>query len=199
MGVPQSDAERTPRRTCGAGVDREAFVEAVERSLPSLLGTAWRIVHNGPDAEDLVAETVARAWAKRSSFRGEAGFSTWLHAILYRAVADRYRSAGRRRRHEANFLRGRSAAANHGEAAAPAWTVAIATEEVQRAVGWLRTLPERQRLVLVLHVWERLELEEVARLLGMRYATAKSHLHHARAAMRSREAASRERPSEERS
>ena len=38
--------------------------------------------------------------------------------------------------------------------------------------------------ILLLHVWEGLALDEVAATLGLRYATVKSHLHHARKALR---------------
>ena len=47
-------------------------------------------------------------------------------------------------------------------------------------------LPPVQRLVVVLSAWEGLSHEEIAQVLSTRYATVKSNLHHARAALRLR-------------
>ena len=47
-------------------------------------------------AEDLVAETVARAWAARDGLKDEAAFRAWIFRILHNAfVSDRRRSAAR--------------------------------------------------------------------------------------------------------
>ena len=43
--------------------DREWFEQAVVAALPDLFGTAVRLARNRTEAEDIVAETVARGWA----------------------------------------------------------------------------------------------------------------------------------------
>ena len=50
-------------------------------------------------------------------------------------------------------------------------------------------LPPTQRLVLLLVAWEGLALRDIADLLSLKYATVKSHLHHARSTVRARWAA----------
>jgi RNA polymerase sigma-70 factor (ECF subfamily) len=83
-------------------------------------------------------------------------------------------------------VRACAAAAERAERS-PAPLGRLASEEdghrLRRAVS---ELPESQRLVVVLTAWEGLDLRETARLLAMRYSTAKSNLHHAREALRRR-------------
>ncbi|MGE0191358.1 MAG: RNA polymerase sigma factor [Planctomycetota bacterium] len=161
-----------------ARLGRGAFDEAVRRDLPRLLGTAWRLTGDGHVAEEVVAEALFRAWRKRGAFRGDARLGTWLHRIVCRTAVDRHRAEARRRRHEAD-----AAEAMSLRREPPTWLLPSMQDELGRAAAWTAALPERQREVVLLHAWEGLSLQDVAATLRMRYATVKSHLHHARRAL----------------
>ncbi|MFC6487048.1 sigma-70 family RNA polymerase sigma factor [Nitratireductor sp. GCM10026969] len=61
----------------------QAFFEAeVERLLDRLYGTALRLTRNRTDAEDLVAETLAKAWAKLPELKDRQAFEKWVFRIL---------------------------------------------------------------------------------------------------------------------
>lgn len=62
--------------------DRELFEREVVSVLPELFGTALRLVKNAADAEDLVAETVAKAWTHLESLQDRARFRGWIFRIL---------------------------------------------------------------------------------------------------------------------
>lgn len=170
-------AELAPAASRGR-LGRGAFDDAVRRDLPRLLGTAWRLTGDGHVAEEVVAEALFRAWRKRAAFRGDARLGTWLHRIVCRVAVDRHRSEARRRRHEAD-----AAEAMPVRREAPTWLLPSMQDELGRAAAWTAALPERQREILLLHAWEGLSLQDVAATLRMRYATVKSHLHHARRAL----------------
>jgi RNA polymerase sigma-70 factor (ECF subfamily) len=155
------------------------FETGVREALPRLLGTAYRLVGDGHVAEEVVAEALFRAWRRRDGFRADARVGTWLHRILCRVVADRFRARGRRRHHEQAHARGQVLRREP-----PAWVAPALHDELARAAALTDRLPERQRLIVLLHVWEGLTLDEVAATLGLRYATVKSNLHHARTALR---------------
>lgn len=72
------------RRTVSASQQDTAarFEHEVVALLPQLLGTALRLAKNQADAEDLVAETVARAWSKLPVLRDPSAFRGWLFRIL---------------------------------------------------------------------------------------------------------------------
>lgn len=76
----------SPRVACrGAMGDPDArrFFEAgVLRLMDRLYGSALRLTRDANEAEDLVAETVARAWAKLDDLRDQERFDGWIFKIL---------------------------------------------------------------------------------------------------------------------
>lgn len=69
------------------------FSDAVVVLLPELYGTARRLTRNAADAEDLVAEAVARAWRGRESLSDRNAFRHWIHRILANTYTSWWRSA----------------------------------------------------------------------------------------------------------
>jgi len=62
---------------------RRCFFEAeVQRLLDRMFGTALRLTRNRADAEDLVGETVAKAWASLAELRDLCTFEAWIRRIL---------------------------------------------------------------------------------------------------------------------
>jgi RNA polymerase sigma-70 factor (ECF subfamily) len=69
------------------------FTSALHALLPELYGTARRLMRNTTDAEDLVAEAVARAWHARESLIDHGAFRPWMYRILTNTFTSWYRSA----------------------------------------------------------------------------------------------------------
>lgn len=67
------------------------FAEKVERLSDRLFGTALRLTRNSDDAEDLVAETVARAWAKLGELNDPQSFDAWTLRILTNTFVSEWR------------------------------------------------------------------------------------------------------------
>jgi RNA polymerase sigma-70 factor, ECF subfamily len=79
-------------------VTREAddtawFSDAVVALLPELYGTARRLTKNAADAEDLVAEAVARAWRACETLTNRDSFRGWIHRILANTWTSWWRAA----------------------------------------------------------------------------------------------------------
>lgn len=165
--------------------DRDAFEQLCVQAMPMLTGTARRLLRDPYAAEEAVAEALFRAFRHMPSFRAEAQFGTWLHRILCRVAVDRFRLQARERARRQDL--GERAARGLSGAPRPrrsALERLAQDEETRRIRAAVEDLPPRQRLVLVLHVWEGLSLAETAETLGVRYATAKSNLCHARSTLR---------------
>lgn len=77
------------------GGDPEAFDQLIQAQLPRLRAVVRRLVGHPDDTDDLVQESLLRAWNARDTFRGDARFGTWLCAIGARVAIDHLR---RRRR-----------------------------------------------------------------------------------------------------
>jgi RNA polymerase sigma factor (sigma-70 family) len=129
--------------------------------------TAFAILEVGvSDADDIVQETLVRAWRRRSTFDAARGSArAWLAAIL-RDRARQHRV--RLRPHPVGVVR---------EAA----TDLSSRDEVDAAVS---ALPRRQREVVTLHYLLDLPVREVAAVLSISEGSVKSHLFDARAALR---------------
>src|SRR5207249_9573817 len=77
----------------------EATFGPISESLRrDLLLHCYRFTGSVHEAEDLVQETLARAWRGRSGYRADAGPRTWLRQIATRVCLDTLRRAHGRRR-----------------------------------------------------------------------------------------------------
>jgi RNA polymerase sigma-70 factor (ECF subfamily) len=80
-----ASGQRRPRRSNvvpRSTDERHWFEREVVSALPDLYGTALRLTTNADDAEDLVAEAIAKAWTALDSLRDRSSFRGWIFRIL---------------------------------------------------------------------------------------------------------------------
>ena len=70
------------------GGEEAAFVELVKRHRRELHVHCYRMAGSLEDAEDLVQETLLRAWRARGDFEGRASLRAWLYRIATNACLD---------------------------------------------------------------------------------------------------------------
>jgi RNA polymerase sigma-70 factor (ECF subfamily) len=149
-----------------ASAPTEDFGAWVEPWLPDL----WRFavsLSSLDDADDLVQDSLARAWTKRATFDPSRGSArSWLLAI----VADRARRRWMRRPKPV------LPPVRPSEIAEPD----ARRIDLRRAVA---ALPRRQRATVYLHYYLDLPVSEVAQVLGCAEGTVKSTLYDARRAL----------------
>lgn len=71
--------------------DRTFFCAQIERLTDRLYGTALRLTRNRTHAEDLVSETVVKAWAHLGQLADRACFEKWILRILTNSFFSQYR------------------------------------------------------------------------------------------------------------
>jgi RNA polymerase sigma-70 factor (ECF subfamily) len=135
----------------------------------------------GDVAEDLAAETFARALAGYASFDPARGaVRAWLLGIATNLIHDHRRSEARRLRAYVREAGRIAPPAADADAAARL----DAAADAGRAVVAIARLARADRDVLLLVAWGELSYEEVAAALGVPVGTVRSRLHRARAAVR---------------
>ena len=155
-------------------VDRELFETEALPHLKRLYGTAYRITGNRADAEDLVQETLLRAFRGFDGFAAGTNIRGWLFTILYRVRTDALRKAGRSPRLEELSDEGPAVPATQADLPTGGGDVAQA---VQR-------LPEPFRAAVVLRDLEELSYGEIAEVMKVPIGTVMSRIHRGRALLR---------------
>jgi RNA polymerase sigma-70 factor (ECF subfamily) len=89
-GVPHPEPTRADRAE-----RRVRFEEMVRQHLDALYAAALRLVRNRADAEDLLQETLLKAWRSFHTFEEGTNARAWLFRILMNAHIDRYRKSTR--------------------------------------------------------------------------------------------------------
>src|SRR5215472_1323475 len=139
-------------------------------AIPALRAFAASLSGRADWADDLVQETLVRAWANRSSFKPGSRMQAWLFTIL----RNEYYSEYRRRRHEVADPEGRIAArlTTH-----PAQDSHVAFKEFQVA---LFKLPPIHREALILVGASGFSYEQAASICNCAIGTMKSRVARAR-------------------
>ena len=175
-----------------AGGDVAAFGVLVQRYQRPMASLVSRMVDSPEDVDDIVQELFLRAWKGLPRFRGDAQFSTWIYRIAVN-TAIKHRS---RRRNEMSLSVSAEDLARGMESleaspdAPPSLGgdpfLSIQREEDEARVRHaVRSLPEKQRAVVVLHYFEGQTCEEISRVVGCSLGTVWSRLHYACKRMRS--------------
>jgi RNA polymerase sigma-70 factor (ECF subfamily) len=160
------------------------FVREAVPVRDQLYGRAALLTGNRVDAEDLLQETMLRAYAGFSSFRRGTSLKAWLHRIMVNAWISKYRARQARPLEQltgeftdshllvyGGHLRGGSRSAE-SEALEPLFEDEIATA--------LAALPRRYQVVLQYACIDGLQYREIAELTGLPIGTVMSRLHRAR-------------------
>lgn len=139
--------------------------------VPRLRAFARSLTQNQASADDLVQETILKAWAKLDSFEEGTNLRAWLFTIL----RNTHISAKRKTQREVEDVDGFHAAQI---TQLPQHDSAIELAEFRRA---LATLPDKQREALVLVGAEGFTYDEAAEICDCAVGTMKSRINRARA------------------
>jgi RNA polymerase sigma-70 factor, ECF subfamily len=144
--------------------------DQVVAMIPALRAFAWSVSRNGSDADDLVQETLIKAWSHRTKFEAGTNLRAWLFTIL----RNTYYTAIVRRRREVRDEDDLHAKALVSE---PTQEWGLTMRALQAA---LNKLPLEHREALILVGAAGLSYEETARICGCALGTVKSRVNRAR-------------------
>ncbi len=169
--------------------DMAAFDKLVKGYERTIYNTAYRLCGSYDDASDIAQEAFVRAWNNLKSFRGESAFSTWMHRIATNVfLDDRKRKRARPTRSLDDVLDlDESSVTRQFEDPSPSPQNLLEGDErrqlLERAIA---TLPDAQRVMVVLYHVQGMSYEEIAEITRLPMGTVKSRLNRARLALRDR-------------
>jgi RNA polymerase sigma-70 factor, ECF subfamily len=157
--------------------DRDALERLVGRYLRPIHAVTASYLGERADVEDAVQDTFLRALHRIAAYQPSRPFAPWLYQIARNVARDRLARSARRRTDPLPV--------SGLEDAAPGPDVVVQRRQIRQLVEEaMRELPEQQRTAFRLHDVDGYTATEVARIMGLSTGTIRSHLHHARRALR---------------
>ena len=153
--------------------DAEAFRALVDRHSRGLFRLAYRMTGNESDAEDVVQESLLRAYRQLNKFDERASFGTWLYRIAVNCALDLVRLRKRRAEQQpaedsvddpVRLAISRDPAPDR---------LALSGELRERVAEAMNELSAAERTAFVLRHYEGLSIEDVSRVLGCQPGAAK--------------------------
>jgi RNA polymerase sigma-70 factor (ECF subfamily) len=166
---------------------RARFERDVMPLLSGLYSSALRMTRNPTDAEDLVQETVLRAYRGFAGFQEGTNLKAWLYRILTNSFINTYRKKQRQPVTVEGpddidewYLFDKLGAQNVEPSAESEVLEQLPDEDVQRA---LEALPEGFRMAVLLADVQGFSYKEIAEIMDIPIGTVMSRLHRGRKAL----------------
>jgi RNA polymerase sigma-70 factor (ECF subfamily) len=165
--------------------DLEAFSQIVREYEARVWSLALRLLKNPEDAKDAVQESFLKVFRQLGEFRGESQFTTWLYRIVVNTCLD---MARKKKREQSRCIRPSQddeqfleRLPDHGPVPE---SVAIEREVRRTLLEAIDELPDKYRILLILHVQQGLTYQETAEILGLPVRTVGTRIHRAKERLR---------------
>ncbi len=178
--------------------DQWAMGEFVSRYQQKAYAIAYHMCSgDSEEAQDLTQEAFLRVFRNIKKFRGDSSFYTWFYRIVVNTCLDgrrrrrswerifSFRRSGQRQEETSKEVLEKQPDTGEGNNPMTVLRGKQLTREIRKA---LMSLPEKQRMIFQLKVFQGMSIREIAQIMGSAEGTVKSHLfratHSLRAALR---------------
>jgi RNA polymerase sigma-70 factor (ECF subfamily) len=170
--------------------DLNSFSILVRRYQNRVFNAAYRMLGSKEEAEEVVQDTFIKIHQGMDSFRSESTFAAWVFRISHNLCIDTLRSRKKRSAIQLVPFKSRTSEGEGGgelpelddipdSSLEPAQQLDVQEESAVLEAS-LKSLPESQRAVLVLHDLEGFQYQEISEIIGASIGTVRSRLHYGR-------------------
>jgi RNA polymerase sigma-70 factor (ECF subfamily) len=159
--------------------DEDAFEILVNRHQISVLNLIYRFIGDRTQAKDLGQEVFIRVWQAAKRYKTEAKFTTWIYRITANLCFNELKAARRRRWfpfHRYGEDEGNSIEETLSDGSPTAEDLLLTKERSHEITDALQSLPENQRMALILKRYDGLSYNEIAQVLGCSVSAVESLL-----------------------
>jgi RNA polymerase sigma factor (sigma-70 family) len=138
---------------------------------PEIFAFLWRIVGDGPEAEDCFQDTFLRAYKARPRLEGIVNRRAWLYTIAGNVARTHLKRRGNHAAHNVALDEERS----HGGASVE--RIIEGRQDLERLRRAMHSLPYKQRAALMLRKYHGMEYAEIATVLGGSQDAARANVY----------------------
>jgi RNA polymerase sigma factor (sigma-70 family) len=157
--------------------DKEAYGHIINKYKNQLYATILRMTKHPQDAQDLVQEAFIKVYHQLGKYDQKGKFSSWMFRVAINHCMDEFRKKRYKmtsvEENEAKLLN-----TNHPE------VIFLKKEKNRQLEKLIETLPEDERLIILLRYVNELSYDEISELLEIQLATVRNKLHRAKKKMR---------------
>ncbi|WP_228551130.1 RNA polymerase sigma factor [Sporosarcina cascadiensis] len=157
--------------------NKQAYAHIIDKYKNPLYAVILRMTRNPQDAQDFVQDAFLKVYYQLDKYKETGSFSSWLYRVAVNHCMDEFR----KKRHQAvpsEFAEEQAVDRNHPE------VVFLKKEKQRQLERLLATLPEDERLIILLRYANELSYEEISEVTDTPLSTVRNKLHRAKKKMR---------------
>ena len=162
------------------GGDQNAFQQLVELHQNMVIGTVAKMLGNNSEAEDIAQQVFVRLWKSAPRYEVKAKFTTFLFTITRNLVFNETRRKQRRKEHSLDEQQENSFTEMPDQSSSTPGDNLLKAELRSKVDQAIASLPEKQRIAVILRRYENMPYEQIADVLELSVSAVKSQLFRAR-------------------
>lgn len=157
--------------------DKQAYAHFINKYKNQLYATILRMTKNPQDAQDLVQDAFIKVYRNLDKYDANGSFSSWLYRVAINHCMDEFRKK-RYSTVQVEIDEERVVNSEHPE------LVFLKKEKSRQLERLIATLPEDERLIILLRYVNEISYEEIGEVMDVPLSTVRNKLHRAKKKMR---------------
>lgn len=158
--------------------NKQTYANIIDHYKNPLYATILRMTKNPHDAQDLLQEAFIKVYQQLEKYDKKGSFSSWLYRVAINHCMDTFRKKHVKTSH-IELNEEQVADPNHPE------VVFLKKEESRQVERLIGTLPEDERLIILLRYVNEMSYDEISVLTEVPLSTVRNKIHRAKQKMRS--------------